>query len=202
MRLLFFLLIISALKLDVFSQEDSLNYTKKYIFFRDGSVIRGEMIYLKEAKDILIRQQDGTTIKKKKRRISKIRKDRDQYAIMNNGTLYYKTKGFYHGINFQLMTSKPNNSGTFTSISGYGAQYSAGHYFNKNVAVGGGIGIAYYGNGFLEFFGQARFLLPREMKKMTPLVGLDAGYGFPIRQNDTFENTVNGGFSFRPNVGI
>lgn len=199
MRLFFTLLIISMIQGILFSQRDSLDYTKSTIFLKDGTNLRVQILDNAEDGNVAIRLDGGyeTTISKSE--ISKIKSDRDYYNFYRNSRTSQR-KGFYHGVNVQLMLAKGFGKGADSYETGVGLHYSLGYQFNKNLSTGLGSGIASYEKLFADFFGQVRYSLPLGIS--SPILGIDVGYGLPLNSLISSDSRIKGGVSFRPNIGL
>lgn len=164
------------------------------IILNDGSTIKGTVLEDSEESTI-IKMTSGTEISLPTNSIEKVRPGKENLTYFTNGKAR-KEIGYFGFIKTGILFPKLEN---YYWDSGATLNTVHGYRFNKNLAVGLGIGIDNYeGINVIPLYAHIRY--EPWGKKVRPYISLDAGYGFPTG-NDNF-STFDGGALLQPAIGL
>ena len=167
------------------------------IYLNDGSFIRGEIIEKVDGQYIQIKISGENIVQFSMSEIKKVKQQKKNYHYFSNGNKV-KTKGIYFSILGGMIIGK-NDYDRFYNKS---FNVSTGHYFNKNLGLGAGVGLDGYDDpNVISFFINAHYAPWR--KKITPYLSGKIGYGKPINLwHDRSTDGYTGGLFLSPTIGF
>lgn len=159
------------------------------VYLKSGSVIRGEIIEIKQDEHIRIRYSGSNELLIPVADIDRIKQGDDG--------LHYNTSGYMNRTGLELLSGTGNNTFRFATIHGV--------HFNPHLSAGIGIGITPYNDplNLIPFFTDFNYRLLKA--NTSPYLYLKAGYNFSMYDENDDENLMNrhsGGLLLNPGIGI
>ena len=150
------------------------------VYKTDGSILRGKIKYQNDD-NVTLEILGGSTWVIKRSDILKITLEKANLKARKirrpRGEISYKTKGYYNLSEFMLLVG---DYGTFSLHT------INGHQFNPHLAVGGGVGLSFWEEGFtLPLFVDVRGDLLKD-KPITPHYYVEGGYALPLSKAERY----------------
>ncbi|PWN08190.1 hypothetical protein [Rhodohalobacter mucosus] len=161
------------------------------IYLKNGSVIRGEILEIKENGHIRIRYSNSDELLIMVNDILRVNRDR-----VSTG-LHYNTSGYMNRSGFEILSGTGGNTFRFASIHGL--------HFNPHLSAGLGIGLTPYNDplNLIPFFADVNYRLLKA--NTSPYIYLKAGYNFTMKNENEDTAALNrhtGGLLINPGAGI
>ena len=117
-------------------------------------------------------------------------------------TVALKDTGVYYNTRLHIISG--NDGARANGVFGIGASFSAGHRFNRKLAVGGGIGYDRYiwdsGENLIPIFAEiSGFLNPTNT---SVFYNLQVGYSFAMTDEQHLLSEAEGGLMVFPSIGV
>jgi hypothetical protein len=161
------------------------------VYLKNGSMIRGEIMEIKEDTLIRIRYADSRELIIDFSEIERV--SSDQKRSRQN----YNSSGYMNRSGLELLSGTGNSTFRFATIHG--------KHFNSHLSAGLGIGITPYNDplNLIPFFANFNYRLLKA--NTSPFIFLKAGYNFSVYNEDD-ENVQldqhTGGLLLNPGAGI
>lgn len=188
---------------------------KIIVIMKSGSIIKGESVLLNDEDFLAIKSKgivDPIVIDTKKILRTLIGKQIDEYwlnegskglkflaqSLKNN----FKESGLYLTIKGQLITA--NDGERANGVNGYGVSISAGHRFNRMIAVGGGMGYDQFiwnsGEEMIPLFAEVSGFFNNAPTSV--FYNIQTGYSIALSDDDFLIDDAKGGLSIYPSLGL
>ena len=162
------------------------------VYLKNGSVIRGEILEIKQDMHIRIRYSDSRDLLIDFSEIDRVSSDK---ALEWRN---YRSSGYMNRSGLELLSGSGNSTFRFATIHG--------KHFNSHLSAGLGIGITPYNDptNLIPFFANFNYRLLKA--NTSPFIFLKAGYNFSVYNQNDPENLPldkhTGGLLLNPGAGI
>ncbi|NNE26579.1 MAG: hypothetical protein HKN09_07030 [Saprospiraceae bacterium] len=198
-KLTYIICILGLLLCSHVQSQDSSN-NQVYIHLENGSKISGEAVSWDHGESITILTGWGEEITFPWRIIKKVVQLNAQEAQIQ--PYNFKETGLYISPSAALITGNDGNRAK--GQNGISVSVSAGHRFNKYLAIGGGLGWDQYiwnsGEELIPFFGEISGYTSERNTSFR--YALQAGYSLALSDEDYLISNSKGGWMLYPAVGV
>ena len=162
------------------------------VYLKNGSVIRGEILEIKQDMHIRIRYSDSRELLIDFNEIDRVGSDK---ALEWRN---YRSSGYMNRSGLELLSGSGNSTFRFATIHG--------KHFNSHLSAGLGIGITPYNDptNLIPFFANFNYRLLKA--NTSPFIFLKAGYNFSVYNHNDSQNLPldehTGGLLLNPGAGI
>jgi hypothetical protein len=177
------------------------------ITYKNGSLVYGKVIYYVPTDTLRFQLSNGQILLCPPSIIQKVVMAKPKTSELATPQIEkpynFKEHGFYGAFAYAMSFGRDRN-GSGSHI-GVGLQASAGHLFQRKLGVGGGLAYdSYYlkdGNAnVLAAFGEVRGYLSK--RRVAEFFTLAAGFGQPMKTDNTGITKRSGGFLIQPTIGL
>ena len=176
--------------------EEALPQNRLFLF-KDGSVIKGNLLNDPTADTLKIQLYSGDFISLPKKLLRSIKKDSHQFQLLEDGRKIH-LQGIYQQIGCHLLMGYSDEERD-DFLTGFGMHYAIGYRFDPLIGLGLGTGIDIYDQAMLPLFVDVRGALEKET--LSPYYNLHLGIGFPLNTKSTNLNKA-AGLLFYPSIGL
>jgi hypothetical protein len=161
------------------------------VYLKNGSIIRGEIMEIKEDTHIRIRYADSRELLIDFSEIERVSSDQ------NRSRQNYNSSGYMNRSGLELLSGSGNSTFRFATIHG--------KHFNSHLSAGLGIGITPYNDpmNLIPFFANFNYRLLKS--NTSPFIFLKAGYNFSVYSEEDENIPLDehtGGLLLNPGAGI
>lgn len=159
------------------------------IYFKDGGILRGEIIERVPTKSLKIRTAGRNVVVVRLEEVREIRREKIPVSQ------YFKESGYVNQTGMAVLPGQGATSVRFQMVNGY--------QFTPKFSAGIGIGFATYNDplNLVPFFIDMKYKFLKA--NTTPFVFLKSGYSFSIlSDDDTQVENHRGGFMLNPGIGL
>ena len=172
-------------------QEQEQNRGEDIVYLKNGSVIHGEILEIRENEYIRIRYTDSRELLITFDDVIRVRRNQI------HGRLYYNTSGYMNRSGIELLGGTGSPTLRFATIHGL--------HFSPHISAGLGVGLSPYNDplNLIPFFANFNYRLLKA--NTSPYLFLKAGYNFSMNAAEDDFATLNshtGGLLFNPGAGI
>ncbi len=189
MRLVTFYLLLLLLLLLPVSPLLAQENREDVVYFKDGSILRGEIIEQNGNESLKIKTVGRNVIVVMLEEVKEIRKEEVP------GKQYFKEKGYVNLSGVSILPGGSTSTPSFQMINGY--------QFNSQLSAGIGIGFVLYNDplNLMPLFLDIKYKFLEA--NTTPFVFFKSGYSFSILPDESMEvESHRGGFMMNPGVGL
>lgn len=163
--------------------------TEDVIYFRDGSILRGEIIEQNGNESLKIKTTGRNVFVVELTEVREIKKEKIP------GTEYFKKSGYINHTSLNIMPGGSHTAANFQMVNGY--------QFTPRLSAGLGIGFVLYNDplNLISLFVDVKYKFKEA--NTTPFVFFKSGYSFSILSDEHMEvESHRGGFMLNPGVGL
>lgn len=178
------------------------------VYLKNGSIFRGQIEAYEIDKELKLRLDKNKLVIFKAENIKRIVQEatEEEKLVENEEDLKpkkeyaFKERGIFYGSHVGYIGGN-NTFGEYTS--GLNLHAYGGFHFHRLLGAGLGIGVDFYNvnlGSVIPIYGMARGYL--KATNVSPYYQLAAGFGIPIKEENSFFTDLNGGYYISPEIGI